>query len=206
MTGHNCPLPRAPRLQVEIRRERLLALGLRLFSERRYDEVTTDEIATAAGVSKGLLYHYFAGKRGYYLAAVEELGRRLLDATPVDPRVPFFEAIRAALFRGIDFARNNAAFYRALTRGGVGQDEEVRSILETVRRTATARMLALASVVDPPPRSRAAWAGWVGFCEAAILDWLDHGCDLPEEDLVEMMLVALISILSSTGPASAVRH
>ena len=49
--------PRA-RLLVDERRAQLLALGLRLFAEHSYDEVSIDELARAAGVSKGLLYHY----------------------------------------------------------------------------------------------------------------------------------------------------
>ena len=42
---------------VEERRDQLLELGLRLFGSKPYDEISIDEIARLAGMSKGLLYH-----------------------------------------------------------------------------------------------------------------------------------------------------
>ena len=45
------------------RREQLLDLGLKLFASRSYEEVAIDDIAREAGISKGLLYHYFGRKR-----------------------------------------------------------------------------------------------------------------------------------------------
>jgi AcrR family transcriptional regulator len=194
------------RLPVDERRSRLLQLGLELFSERSYDDVTTDDIALAAGVSKGLLYHYFANKRGYYVATIRELGRRLMAATALDPHVHFAEAIRGALFRFIDFVRHNGAFYRALMRGGIGQDDEVQRIIEDVRQTVIGRVLERAGVGQPPPHQRTAIYGWVGFSEAVSLDWLDHGCDLSDEAVVDMMLQSLVGMISSTADPHATRH
>ena len=70
---------RAPRqrLTVDARREQLLGLGMELFSTRAYEEVWIEEIAERAGVSRGLLYHYFPTKRDFYVAvaraAVEDV-------------------------------------------------------------------------------------------------------------------------------------
>ncbi|MBC7173252.1 MAG: TetR family transcriptional regulator, partial [Polyangiaceae bacterium] len=52
----NAPASRQRRT-VEERREQLLELGLELFSTRTYEDLSIDEIAQAAGMSKGLLYH-----------------------------------------------------------------------------------------------------------------------------------------------------
>ncbi len=62
--------PTRARLDVEERRKQLVALGNELFSKRTYDEVSIDELARAAGISKGLLYHYFPTKRDFYIATV----------------------------------------------------------------------------------------------------------------------------------------
>ena len=62
--------PARTRLQVDIRRQQLLELGLELFAHQTYDGLSIDEIAKRAGVSKGLLYHYFPSKRAFYVAAV----------------------------------------------------------------------------------------------------------------------------------------
>jgi len=50
-------------------RERILAEALRLFAERGYARVGVEEIAEAAGVTKGAVYHWFADK--------DDLGREL---------------------------------------------------------------------------------------------------------------------------------
>ncbi|WP_218022230.1 TetR family transcriptional regulator [Nocardia amamiensis] len=44
-------------------RQRLLDAAVRLFAERGYDEVAVADIAEAAGVAHGLLYHHFGNKR-----------------------------------------------------------------------------------------------------------------------------------------------
>ena len=62
--------PRA-RLLVDERRAQLLSLGLQLFGERSYDEVSIDELAREAQISKGLLYHYFPTKRDLYVAGLQ---------------------------------------------------------------------------------------------------------------------------------------
>ena len=81
--------PLRSRLAVDERRAQLLELGLRLFGTRPYDEVSIDDIAADAGVSKGLLYHYFGSKRAFYVATVQHAAAVLLEAlTSVDQDLP----------------------------------------------------------------------------------------------------------------------
>src|SRR5690349_21331480 len=65
------------RLDVDVRREQLLDAGVALFARRSWEEVSIDGIAAACGVSRGLLYHYFKGKREFYVASVERAVQRL---------------------------------------------------------------------------------------------------------------------------------
>ena len=57
-----------------------------MFSERAYDEVSIDDLARAAGVSKGLLYHYFPTKRDLYVAALGEAARPASSTRPPPTR------------------------------------------------------------------------------------------------------------------------
>jgi len=57
------PAPRRVRLQIDERRKQLLELGIEVFSTQPYEEISIESLAEAAGISKGLLYHYFRGKR-----------------------------------------------------------------------------------------------------------------------------------------------
>ncbi|HRI06444.1 MAG TPA: helix-turn-helix domain-containing protein, partial [Nannocystaceae bacterium] len=89
---------------VDERRDQLLTLGRRIFAERAYDEVSIDDIAEAAGISKGLLYHYFGSKRGFYVAIVRESASRLVEATAIRTDLPPGERAHAGLAAYLDFA------------------------------------------------------------------------------------------------------
>lgn len=60
-------------------RRRILDAALRLFSRRGYEETSVAALARSAGVSKGLVYHYFDTKRDV-LEAVMARGSERLDA------------------------------------------------------------------------------------------------------------------------------
>jgi AcrR family transcriptional regulator len=51
----------------------LVAAARRLFAERGYAAVGTPEVAAAAGVTRGALYHQFADKSDLFLAVYEQL-------------------------------------------------------------------------------------------------------------------------------------
>ena len=114
------PAPRV-RLDLDVRREQLMRIGLELFSTNSYDAVSIDEIAARAGISKGLLYHYFPEGRPALFSAVTEqllieLGVRLEHAT----RVPFsarrrLEHLLATLF---GFFNDRPEAYRHLFEDG----------------------------------------------------------------------------------------
>jgi len=85
------------RLSVEERREQLLRLGQELFSQRAFAEISVDEIADAAKISKGLLYHYFPSKRDLYLACVERASTALVSASEPSADLPPAQRLAASL-------------------------------------------------------------------------------------------------------------
>ena len=66
--------PRYTRLEAAQRRDQILGAANALFAERGYDEVSIEDIASAAGVTRGLVHHYFGGRKEVYLALVDRLG------------------------------------------------------------------------------------------------------------------------------------
>lgn len=178
------------RLQVDERRAQLLALGLRLFSERSYDEVSIDDIAREAGVSKGLLYHYFGGKRAFYVACVENAAELLLARIAPDLTLPESERARAGLEAYLDFVEEHEAAYLALMRSGIGNDPEVAAILERTRTVIVRRMLDGMGLDESRAVFRTAARSWVGQVEAASVDRLDHR-DLSRESVVRLLIGAL---------------
>lgn len=176
---------RAPRRRVRLdndaRRAQLLALGLHAFSERPYDEVSIDDIARAAGISKGLLYHYFPTKRDLYLAGLRATAAELVERTTAAAQAHLapVERIRAALDAYFDHVTAHARPVLALLRGGVGSDPEVAQVIEGVRAQFVERLFAraegtpLAALVGAEaPLVMVAVRGWIGCVEAASLEWL----------------------------------
>lgn len=204
MTGRPRSVRERARLGVDERRSQLLELGLQLFSDHSYDELGIDDIARAAGISKGLLYHYFPSKRDYYVEVVRRAAGQLIERTDGASHVELaLDALRGALDAYLDFVDQHARSYVALVRGGVGSDPEVAQLLEATRRTLTERIVSRISAEAPPPLLQLALRGWIGLVEAASLDWLDRR-EVPREQLrglLEQMLMATIVAAGVEPPA-----
>jgi len=65
--------------QGESTRASLVAAGRKLFGNQGYVDTSIDDIATAAGVTKGALYHHFAGKDALFRAVYEQVKREITD-------------------------------------------------------------------------------------------------------------------------------
>ncbi|TVQ92086.1 MAG: TetR/AcrR family transcriptional regulator [Deltaproteobacteria bacterium] len=186
------------RLTVDARRAQLLELGLRLFSTRAYDDVSIDEIAREAGISKGLLYHYFGGKKAFYVAVVALAAGHLLQAVAPSVNLPRPERARIGLAAYFDFVEARAPAFSALMRGGLGVDPEVGGIVDRTRRAIVAMILDGAGLAEPRPAFRVAARAWVGAVEAASLDWLEHR-DVPREELISLLVAGLGGMLAQAA-------
>src|SRR5918999_4955485 len=78
---------RAARAEGREGRDELMAAALRVFARRGYRQAGVDEIAAAAGYSKGALYWHFSGKEDLLSALLEER----IDA-PMRERVALLES------------------------------------------------------------------------------------------------------------------
>ena len=71
------------RLSREARIRHILAVSQRLFSTHAYDAIAIEDIAAEVGMSKGLLYHYFASKRDLYLATLRHVLAQMMQFTDI---------------------------------------------------------------------------------------------------------------------------
>ena len=87
------------RLSADVRREQLMAAAVELLAERGYDAVTAADIAQRAGVSKGLLWHYFPDLDTLFeLTARRTLGKLTLAvANRIDLEASAPTVIRSAV-------------------------------------------------------------------------------------------------------------
>lgn len=186
---------------VEERRAELLTFGRRFFAEHAFDAMSMDAIAGEAGVSKALLYHYFGGRRGFYVATVESVAGEVIALTAPEPDVSFEVALRRSLGRLAVFVRGNGGIFRALLEGGVGADEQARAVVEEVRERGLGHVATRLGVDEPTGLFRIALYSWVCFTEAACLAWLDQP-EVDEPELVELLVQALAPALNALPKAT----
>jgi AcrR family transcriptional regulator len=195
--------PRRVRLDNDQRRAQLLALAKSAFSDRAYDDVSIDDIAREAKISKGLLYHYFPTKRDLYVAGLREIALELVQAvTAIPPDLIPIERARAGLDAYLDHITRHSRAYVSLMRGGIGSDPEVAAVVEGVRTelaTAFIRDQPFAALVAGNPRFETTIRGWIGFVEHATLDWCVNQ-RLSRVDLRELLIDVLLGILKAVVP------
>jgi hypothetical protein len=111
--------------------------------------------------------------------------------------------LAAALERYLASVETHARGYTTVLRAGIGSDPAVADIVDEVRGAMVARLLAdlpLAEGGEAPVALRVAVRGWVGFVEAASLDWLEHR-GLGRADLRDMLIAALDGAVSAAARA-----
>jgi len=188
--------PGRARLDVSSRRLQLLALGLAAFTEQAYDQVSIDEVARAAGISKGLLYHYFPSKKEFYVATLRAAAAQLLDATAADPSLPPLERLSRGLEAFLAYVEQHARGYAALLRGGVGADPQVFEILESTRTRFQQRLLEGLPSELSSASLRLLSRGWVALVETATLEWVEKR-ELSRAQLQALLAQSLLAILGA---------
>ena len=193
------------RLDNDQRRAQLLELGKRAFSDRAFGDVSIDDLAQIANISKGLLYHYFPTKRDLYVAALREIADELVDAvTRVPEGLAPIDRVRTSVGAYLDHISRHSRAFVALMRGGIGNDPEVVAVIESVRTRLFDKFLIGSPFANIPPgdaRFETAVRGWIGFVEAASIDWCANP-RLSRLELCELLTQALYEILRVAAPAA----
>lgn len=81
----------------DTKRTAILHAGIGEFSRNAYAEASTDRITAAAGISKGLLFHYFGSKRAFFLYCLEHSLQRLVARTLPPGDCSFYGILFAVL-------------------------------------------------------------------------------------------------------------
>ncbi|MCQ4207113.1 TetR/AcrR family transcriptional regulator [Streptomyces longispororuber] len=188
------------RMGVEERRRQLIGVALELFSHRSPDEVSIDEIAAAAGISRPLVYHYFPGKLSLYEAALKRAAEDLAERFREPQDGPLGARLLRVMGRFFDFVDEHGPGFSALMRGGpaVGSST-TNALIDSVRQAAYLQILAHLRVTAPSPRLDLVVRSWVSLAESTALIWLD-GRRIPREEL-QLQLVHDFAALAAVSAA-----
>ena len=141
------------RMSGQERREQLLDVGRRLFTEKGFEAVSVEEIAAKAGVSKPVVYEHFGGKEGLYAVVVDrEMSYLLISITDAlgadgDEHVNARTLLERAGLALFDYIERYPDGFRILVRDTPAvRDPEARS--EAIGGTFAGLLVDVAARVD----------------------------------------------------------
>jgi AcrR family transcriptional regulator len=195
--------PKFNRLDPGQRRDQILDAANALFAERDYSEVSIEDIARSAGVTRGLVHHYFGGRKDVYIGLLERLGAQREERL----RPPVGRSARArvadSVSRWLDWTEANRAIYLAtMARGEDIADPEVRQVVADLVRRAVALLTTFhADIAEDSPRLRYALECWTGLNRTATRRWLRG--ETTREATQELLASTLEHILRTFGARPA---
>ncbi|MFF5154772.1 TetR/AcrR family transcriptional regulator [Streptomyces sp. NPDC000348] len=199
------PTPAYRRLSVEERRSQLLEAALSLFAHRAPKDVSLDDVAEAAGVSRPLVYRYFpGGKQQLYEAALMSAADELRHCFDEPHEGPLLPRLSRALDRYLAFVDQHGTGFSALLQGGsVVETSRTTAIVDGVRRAAAEHILSHLGVAGPGPRLRMTIRMWITAVEAASLIWLDEDKQPPLDELRDWLVEQFVAVLTVTARRDA---
>jgi AcrR family transcriptional regulator len=190
------------RLSPAERRAQIVDVTERLFATHAYSEIGVPDVARAAGITPGLVYHYFPTKEALFLAAYEVRARELLLFCEPEPSLPFEEQVHRGVRGYLDFVEAHGQAYLNLFHGPAVAEEGFVLVCEMTRELMVDRFVVGLGAKDPSryPALRLALRGYIGYSESVVLAWLEK--KQVERAVLETMLLSGILAAVRVGLAS----
>ena len=197
------PEPAYSRLEADERSEQILAAARRVFVRSGPAEASTTEIAREAGVTRGLVHHYFGTKRELYLAVVADLAATLPRMVRTDTRdLPVEEMVEANVTSLLDsIERDHEVWTAVLGVENVGRDPDVERMMAEARDAVIDRMAANqargGAISD---ELRLVLRIYLGAAEAAAREWAVQG-RASREQVHAILKGTMIAMVGQVLPA-----
>ena len=187
------------RMSPDTRREQLLDLGVRLLSSRPLDELSIDDLAEEAGISRGLLYHYFGNKQEFHQAVVRRAADDVIRLTRPDDSLEPLDRLAQGLAAYVDYVEQNHQVYATLVRGAAAGNEMLREIYADARTALTGRIFDSIELLglDDGPAVRLLTNGWAAMVEETVLAWVAEPA-ISKDELLRLLTAALPAVLQAT--------
>ncbi len=190
------------RLSPEERRAQLLDLGVRLLATRSLDELSIDVLAEEAGISRGLLYHYFGNKHAFHEAVVRRAADDLIAQTAPPASGEPYERLAASVAAYVDYVVANHEGYLSLVRSAAGGNPALRDIYDECRAALTDRLFTedpQAEMIADTPLNRLVARGWSAMTEEVVLAWVAEPGDVTRQRLLELLAISLPTMIDATS-------
>jgi AcrR family transcriptional regulator len=190
------------RLRPDARRAQLIELGVQMLATRTLDDLSVEALADEAGISRGLLFHYFRSKQEFHLEVVRACGRELLERTEPDASLSPLDQLTTSLGNYVDYVAEHRDVYVSLVRGAASGNAAVRDVAYDTRTELTNRVLKNLDALGLPRAAGTELAarGWAAFCEEIVITWLAAAEQLSRDELLALLAHALFGIVRGTAP------
>lgn len=184
------------RLPPDERRELIIQSASKLFAVLPYSAVSTTDIAREAGITRGLLNHYFTDKRGLY----QEVVRRAvllptLEALPKTLPGTLEQRVDAAVTWFLDSAEPRSATYLSVIETE-GSANDIAPILRHAEDLAARGVLTLVGLDDSDETLLAVTRAYGGLAKATVYEWL-HRETLSREQAHTLLRDVLLFLTSN---------
>jgi AcrR family transcriptional regulator len=152
------------------RRAQLVEIGLELLPTTPVQELTIDEVARRAGISRSLLFHYFPTKRDYYTAVTRAAARALEEHLLPRGETPGPDQVPGMLDRYVGWVETFRESHLAFVRGAAGGDPWVAEVYEETRERLVDVALTALDLPDDA-RRRQLVRSWFAFTEDLVGQW-----------------------------------
>lgn len=193
------------RLDLDRRREQLLSVGIDMLATHPAETLSMGAVARAAGVSKGLPYHYFRDKEEFFSAVIHAAAAELVAATEPDPTLPPMRRLEGAIDGLITYAEDHAAGYIAIYGGAV----HIPWLADTIKQTREQRVAGFVEqiaemsaadsrVVRQSPALRLVLSGQIAFLQTSVLHWLEFH-DMERAKLRRLLVQSFFMALAAVA-------
>ncbi|WP_439655962.1 TetR/AcrR family transcriptional regulator [Lentzea sp. HUAS TT2] len=172
-------------------REKVLAAARELFITSRYDDVKAADIARAAGVAHGLVFHHFGSKQGLYGEVLCTIGREVLDLHVKTPDVPLGKRIRQSHAAHLAYL----ATHRELALNLLLQSWGVEESFDRVRDDGNRNLCENLGLDFERPAVRAVLRMYTTAADQLARDYLLSEHPFDESVVVEMLMTVLAGAL-----------
>jgi AcrR family transcriptional regulator len=193
--------PAFSRLDPEGRRSQILEASRRVFGEQPYAAVSMQDVAQAAGVTRGLVHHYFGGKPELFRALIAMLAEHAPALVETDLDLPIEQLVGRNVDRWLTFVEEHRELALTIGAGVVDPgDPELQAIVDEARDRVIDRMIRNhTGQTDAPPEVRFLLRGYLGLADSAAREWLYHG-RATREQVQTLLVTGLMALMRDCLP------
>lgn len=182
------------RLTPEVRRRQIIDAARSLYDERPYEDVSTRELAEAAGVARGLINHYFGDKRQLFLEVMRDSVILPEDTLPDFDGKGLEERVRLMIgWIMIGAEKYGLAWVNASGTTNLLGDTDVQDIMDAANDTA-ARLMLDALGLDDSPRLRTLFIAHAGMVKGTLREWLQNKA-LTRDETLDLLTFSLTNLV-----------